>query len=221
MQLDGPKRKPLAGETRAAVVLLHGYGADGHDLIGLADTWAEALPYALFVAPHAPQELPFVGFGGRQWFPLTSRDPAEYAAGAAAAAPALHAFLDCLQQAHELASASVVLVGFSQGCMMALQVGLRRPAPLAGIIGYSGMIAAPASLPAELTSPAPVLLVHGTHDEVIPVQALDFTRGVLVSAGLDVTAHARPGLGHGIDDDGLQLGADFLRRHLPPAARGV
>ncbi len=105
--------------------------------------------------------------------------------------------------------------------MMALQVGLRRPAPLAGIIGYSGMIAAPAALPAELTSPAPVLLVHGTHDEVIPVQALDFTRGVLVSAGLDVTAQARPGLGHGIDDDGLHLGADFLRRHLPPAVSGV
>ena len=221
MQLDGPKRRPLSGETRSAVVLLHGYGADGSDLIGLADAWAGALPNALFVAPNAPQELPFAGFGGRQWFPLTSRDPEEYAAGAAAAAPALHEFLDRLQQDHGLAAGNIAMVGFSQGCMMALQVGLRRLAPLAGIIGYSGIIAAPATLSAELSSPAPVLLVHGAEDDVIPVQALRFTQSVLATAGLDVTSHVSPGLGHGIGDDGLRLGRAFLQHHLPTAAASV
>mgnify|MGYP001422084822 CR=1 FL=1 len=213
--LDGPRLAPATGgRARQLVVLLHGYGASGDDLIGLGSQWARRLPDAAFVAPHAPERLEQSAFGGFQWFGLVSLSPAEMAAGVERAAPALDAFLDSELARHGLTGGRLALVGFSQGTMMALQVGLRRQPGPAAIIGYSGVIAAPERLASECRARPPVLLVHGEDDPVIPATALHMTRVSLAAAAIPVEWHIRPGLGHGIDADGLALGERFLRQTL-------
>ncbi len=206
--VDGPRLMP-AGAPRALVVLLHGYGANGEDLIELGRYWQPRLPGVAFAAPHAPEALPMMA-EGRQWFDLTFRDPGEYWRGVTAAAPVLEAFLETELARLQLSGDQLALVGFSQGTMMALHVGLRRAAPPAAIIGYSGMIAGPERLEAEITARPPVLLIHGTDDDVIPVEALHVTRESLAAAGVPVSWHARERLGHSIDMEGLELGAKFL-----------
>ena len=212
--LDGPRLAPLSdGPATSLVVFLHGYGADGNDLIDIGRMWAPALPDTAFVSPHAPDpcaEAPV----GRQWFPLARADPQLLRAGVLSAAPALDAFLDAELAARGLGDERVALVGFSQGAMMALHVGPRRAGRIAGIVGYSGLLAGPEYLPAELRHKPPVLLVHGEADPVIPVLALHAAAGALGEADFPVEWHVRPGLQHGIDQEGLMLGADFLRRVL-------
>ena len=212
--LDGPRRPPRSGPAQSLVVLLHGYGADGNDLIGLADAWAEQLPATAFVAPDAPEQIGGGGFGGRQWFALTLRDPREYLRGVRSAGPALDAFIDAEMARCGLAPRQVALVGFSQGTMMALHVGMRRQTALAGIVGYSGVIAGAETLPAEIAARPPVLLVHGADDELIPVGAIHLTREALAGAGVGVEWHVCERLGHGIDEDGLRLAGSFLGEQL-------
>ncbi len=213
-RIDGPRLTPASGgPAKSLVVFLHGYGADGNDLIDIGHMWAPALPDTAFVSPHAPEpcgEAPV----GRQWFPLASADPHLLRQGVLSAAPALDAFLDGELAAHGLAEDRLALVGFSQGTMMALHVGPRRAGCLAGVVGYSGLLAGPEFLAAELRHKPPVLLVHGDADPVIPVVALTVASRVLGDAGFAVEAHVRPGLQHGIDQEGLGLGAAFLRRVL-------
>src|SRR5690606_18242377 len=160
-------------------------------------------------SPHAPEPCAMAPMG-RQWFPLTLRDPSERWRGVQQAGPMLDAFLDAELKRHGLADDRMALVGFSQGTMMALHVGLRRARPLAGIVGYSGAIAGGEHLGAQIRSRPPVLLVHGDADEVIPVQALDMTREALAACEVPVEWHISHGIGHGIDNDGLLLGAQFL-----------
>jgi phospholipase/carboxylesterase len=191
------------------VVFLHGYGADGSDLIALADLFARALPHTQFVAPDAPGAT---SMGGREWFPLTLRDPSEYLRGVTDAAPTLHAFLDAELARYGLDESRLALVGFSQGTMMALQVGFRRARPLAAVVGFSGLCAETA--PEDLV-PAPTLLVHGTADELLPAGLTVQAAHSLGAAGVPVEWHLRPGLGHGIDEEGLALAGDHLARHLP------
>ena len=214
MVLDGPRIAPLSGgPATSLVVFLHGYGADGNDLIDIGRAWAPVLPGTAFVSPHAPEpcgEAPF----GRQWFPLASADPHLLRERVRAAAPALDAFLDAELFAHGLSDDRLALVGFSQGTMMALHVGPRRPGRIAGIVGYSGLLAGPEDLPAEMRHRPPVLLVHGAADPVIPAIALQAAAAALGDAGLAVEWHLRPGLQHGIDQQGLALGAGFLQRVL-------
>ena len=207
--LNGPRLEAAAGAADALVVLLHGYGANGEDLIALGHEWRGALPRAAFAAPNAPEALPMADMGGLQWFPLTMRDPSEYWRGANAAGPLLAAFLEAELQRRRLPPGRLALVGFSQGTMMALQVGLRLSPPPAAIVGYSGMLAGPEHLAPASSQPA-VLLVHGEQDDVIPVEALDLAREALASHGYVVEWHRRPGLGHGIDATGLRLGGRFL-----------
>lgn len=212
--LDGPRIAPLSdGPATSLVVFLHGYGADGNDLIDIGRMWAPALPDTAFVSPHAPDpcaEAPV----GRQWFPLARADPHLLRAGVLSAAPALDAFLDAELAARGLGDERLALVGFSQGAMMALHVGPRRAGRIAGIVGYSGLLAGPEYLQAELRHKPPVLLVHGEADPVIPMLALHAAAGALGDADFPVEWHGRPGLQHGIDQEGLMLGADFLRRIL-------
>ncbi|WP_018183347.1 alpha/beta hydrolase [Kaistia granuli] len=209
--LDGPRLAPLSGaKPKKLVVLLHGVGADGRDLIDIGAHWAPLFPDTYFVAPDAPD--PCDWGAGHQWFRLSVRDAHEYWQGASAAAPKLDEFLDAELERHGLTDADLALVGFSQGTMMALQVGPRRPREMAGIIAYSGRIAGPQRLAAEVKSRPPVLLVHGALDEVIPVAALQETEKALRDAGFAVAAIERPGLGHGIDEAGLAAGAAFLNR---------
>ena len=212
--IDGPRLSPAAGgPATSLVVFLHGYGADGNDLIGLAREWSAALPQTAFVSPHAPDpcaEAPV----GRQWFPLTMRDPQEFARGVASARPALDEFLDAELARHGLDESACALVGFSQGTMMALHVGPQRANRLAGILGYSGLLADPAALETGARKP-PVFLVHGDRDELIPVQAVFAAAHGLAEAEIPVEWHVSPGVPHGIGPDGMELGLAFLKRVLP------
>jgi phospholipase/carboxylesterase len=193
------------------VILLHGYGADGNDLIGLGGEWARFLPDAAFVSPNAPETLPGQYFGGRQWFSLETRSEKEWEEGVRRAQPALQAFILDEAKKAGLPLGSVALVGFSQGTMMALQTGLRLPEAPAAIVGFSGHLAGAERLPSEIKVKPPVLLIHGSADDVIPYQAIHHARNALAAAGVAVQWQVRPGLGHGIDPEGLQAAGLFLR----------
>ncbi len=218
-QLDGPRLAPASGVTGSLVIFLHGYGADGNDLIEIGRRWAPVLPDTAFVSPHAPDpcgEAPV----GRQWFPLAAIDPVGVRKGAVAAAPSLDHFIDSELQRHSLSEAALVLVGFSQGTMMALHVGPRRPQAVAGIVGYSGLVPDPEYIAAEVRNRPPILLVHGDNDPLIPSIALHTSAKVLGEAGFNVEWHMRPGLEHGIDEEGLRLGGEFTARVLNQNGRG-
>ncbi len=212
--LDGPFALPASGGApKSLVILLHGYGSNGADLISLAPYWRAALPDTLFIAPNAPQPCPGAP-GGYQWWPLTSLAPEARAAGVRQPAPVLNAFIDGQLERYGLTEANLALVGFSQGAMMALHVGPRRAQALAGIVGYSGMLADPAAVAAEVRTKPPVLLVHGDADAVVPIIALQEAKRVLGSLGFGVATHISAGLGHGIDEEGLRLGEQFLSEVL-------
>jgi phospholipase/carboxylesterase len=215
-QLDGPRLGPAAGGApRQLVVFLHGYGADGNDLIGLGRGWARELPHAAFVSPNAPEPCGMAPMG-RQWFDLSLGDMTIIAEGVKRAAPALESFLDAELARHNLPGNALSLVGFSQGTMMALAVGLaRKPAP-AAIVGYSGALTTVEALPEPGAGPA-ILLVHGDMDEVIPVDAMHMAREILAQAGLPVEWHVAQGIGHGIDGEGLRLGGAFLKQAFAAA----
>jgi len=208
MTLDGPRVAAAREPARHLVVLCHGYGSDGNDLIGLAPHWRNTLPDAAFVAPHAPEPCALAG-AGYQWFPLSRIDPLEALRGTEAAAPKLDAFIDAELARLDLSGDRLALVGFSQGTMMSLYVGLRRnPAP-AAIVGFSGLLVGAETMPRS-NSPPPVLLVHGDADQVVPPQALFASANALAGAGVPVQWHMSKGLGHGIDPFGLALAGQFL-----------
>ncbi|MGF1463225.1 MAG: alpha/beta hydrolase [Maricaulaceae bacterium] len=211
--LDGPRFNPRSGAPQSLVVLLHGYGSNGDDLISLAPAFAERLPHTVFVSPHAPDPVPGAP-GGRQWFPLARLSPDELAVGVVRAGPILQRFLDQELTRYRLPPHRLALVGFSQGTMMALHAGLRRPDRIGGILGYSGALAAPETLKAELASKPPVQLIHGDADTVVPAQALFTAAHALSEAGHGAMWSLRPGLPHGIDPEGVALGGWFLSRAL-------
>jgi phospholipase/carboxylesterase len=218
-QLTGPSRPPLSGgKPRRLVILLHGLGADGNDLIGLQQRWGRVVPDAEFISPNAPFPCDMAPYG-YQWFSVQDRTPAALLAGLRAAVPSLDAFIDEELQKRGLTEADTALVGFSQGTMMSLHVGLRRAKPLAGILGYSGRLIAPELLASELRSRPPVLLVHGTHDPLVPFESLADAEAALKAAGVPVETLACPGIEHAIDPEGLQRGGAFLKQVLsaPPA----
>ena len=193
------------------VILLHGYGSNGADLIGLAPYWRDVLRETVFLSPNAPEPCPGAP-GGYQWWALSSFDRNARAAGARRAAPVLDAFIDAELARHGLSEDRLALVGFSQGTMMALHVGPRRERRLAGIVGYSGMLADGAELAAEARAKPPILLVHGDADPMIPVAAFHQARDALARLGFEVEGHVSPGLGHSIDEAGLRLGGRFLAK---------
>jgi len=218
-ELNGPRLEPRAGgPVGQLVVFLHGYGADGNDLIEIGRAWQPLMPTAAFVSPHAPDPCAMAG-AGRQWFGLTFRDPDERWRGVNKAAPILERFLDAELERRNLPPTALALVGFSQGTMMALHVGLRRAAAPAAIVGYSGMLVLPADavtdpLTGEIRSRPPVLLVHGDRDDLIPAQALFQAAQGLSALGVPTEWHLSAGIGHGIDGEGLRHGGEFLARRL-------
>ena len=206
--LSGPRLPPASGEASHLVVLCHGYGADGNDLIALAPHWQRLMPGAAFVAPNGPERC--AGGPGYQWFPIHRLDPHELAHGVASAAPILNGFLESELARYGLPAERLALVGFSQGTMLSLAVGLTRGTKPIAIIGYSGTLAGGAA-PHDLgTDCPPILLVHGDADPMIPADALFMSAGVLGAAGAAVQWHLSAGLGHGIDEAGLALGGNFL-----------
>jgi phospholipase/carboxylesterase len=215
-ELDGPRLEPRSGTARQLVVFLHGYGADGNDLIEIGRAWQGLLPDAAFVSPHAPRPCGQAPVG-REWFPLTFRDPDERWTGVNQAAPILDSFLDAELKRRNLPPSALALVGFSQGTMMALHVALRRVVAPAAIVGYSGMFVMPEDVEAdafaaEVRSRPSVLLIHGDADQLIPVQALFHAAQGLAALGIPAEWHISQGIGHGIDQDGLRQGGEFLAR---------
>ena len=215
--LTAGRKEPQSGDTRSAVVFLHGYGANGADLLGLADPLAHHLPDTLFIAPDAPENCAGSPFG-YQWFPIPWIDGSseeESSRGMQQAVEDLNAFLDALMVDEDLLPEQVCLFGFSQGTMMSLHVAPRREDPVAGIVAFSGRLLEPELLADEVQSRMPILLVHGDQDDVVPVQSLPQAAEALQNAGFsDVYAHLMKGTAHGIAPDGLSVALAFIRDQL-------
>jgi phospholipase/carboxylesterase len=206
--LDGPRVPALSGQTQSLVILVHGYGSNGEDLIGLVPHWREVLPNTAFVSPNAPQPCPGAP-GGYQWWGFGAGS--DRTAGVTSAAPILDAFIDAELARHGLSDDRLALVGFSQGTMMSLYVGPQRERQIAGIVGLSGALIDTGEAPK--THP-PILLVHGDEDPMVPIEAFYRAREALERQGFEVTSHVSPGLGHGVDLAGVTLARRFLERVL-------
>lgn len=222
--LDGPRLNPLSEQpAKQLIVMLHGYGADGHDLIDLGKIWQTKLVNAAFVSPHAPDPCELSPFG-RQWFSLQQYDPEllrrdpmrlaeafeKLVIGTRQAQSILETYIQRELNSLSLGWKDVALVGFSQGTMVSLFTGCRQMAGPAGVLGYSGALVGASILQQEITSRPPITLLHGEEDDILPYPSMGLATSGLESAGIDVTSHTRPGLGHSIDMDGIQIGGDFL-----------
>lgn len=203
---------PKAAPT-SLVILLHGVGANGEDLLGLAETWQKDFPATAFISPDAPEAYDMAPFG-RQWFSLQDWSQEKIAGGIKKTAPILTAYIDGLLKEFSLPASKTVLLGFSQGTMMSLYAGLRYPQKLAGILGYSGALFGGETLKDEMTAHPPICLIHGTEDNVVPVEASTMAASVLQAAGCATELHLCRNLGHSIDDSRLRLGHAFLQRTL-------
>lgn len=218
-KLQSARRAAASGTTKSVVVFLHGYGADGADLLGLADPLAPHMPDTVFVAPNAAERC--VGNPmGYQWFAIpwldgSSEDTAMQ--GLARAGEDLNGFLDDLLEEEGVTASQIVLFGFSQGTMMSLQIAPRRSEPVAAVVGFSGRLMNPEALRAEAKVKPPVLLIHGDQDDVVPPQSMNEAGEALTVAGFDVYAHIMKGTAHGIAPDGLSIALAFMREKLAPA----
>lgn len=210
LPLTGPSFPPASGgPPKQVVIFLHGLGADGDDLIGLAPYFSELLPDAEFLSPHAPYPCDMAPYG-RQWFSLRDFGHEAMLSGLEAVRPLFDAYLDAVKETRDLTDSDILLVGFSQGTMLSLHCALRRSKPVAGVLGFSGMLVAPDRLIGEITARPPVLLIHGEQDAVVPFGAMDLARRALDALGVPVAGLARPGLDHSIDDEGLAAGIRFV-----------
>ncbi len=213
-QLSGPMMEPASGGAPKQIILfLHGVGADGQDLIGLAPFFAEQFPDALFISPNAPFPCDMAPFG-YQWFSLLDRDPEVLLAGVRQAEPIVNGFIDSLLERYQLPISKLAIVGFSQGTMTSLYTLLRRAEPVAALVGFSGAMIGTDRLAGEVTCKPPVCLIHGDRDMVVPFAAMEIASEALGDAGVEHETHARPGLGHGIDPEGIDIARGFLGKYL-------
>lgn len=209
-ELQGPSFAPASGGApKQLVIFCHGVGSDGQDLIGLAPYFAKVLPDAQFISPNAPSAFDMAPMG-YQWFSLANPTPASRLEGTLAAAPILDAFIDQQMEKHGLAAKDVALVGFSQGAMMSLHVGVRRVQQLAGLIAYSGALIGPELLADEVKSQPPVLMMHGSIDDIVPPEALYEAVAALQGVGIKIKGEMLPNLGHGLNDQSIMAGMSFL-----------
>ncbi len=214
--LDSQRREAASGKATSMVVFLHGYGANGADLLGLADPLAAHMPNTVFVAPDAPENCAGSPMGF-QWFPIPWIDGSseeESAKGMDMAIADLKSYLEALHEEEGVTARNTILFGFSQGTMMALHIGPRLEDKLAGIVGFSGRLLSPETLSDEAIHKPPVLLVHGDQDDVVPFGSLSEAGDALTLAGFEVYAHIMKGTGHGIAPDGLSVAAAFMRDKL-------
>lgn len=210
-ELNGPCVEPEGENPEKLVILCHGYGSNGDDLIGLVPHLQRALPNAVYVSPNAP-DLCFGAPNGYQWFPLSTLSREERLAGTLMAAPTLDHFINQQLEKYALENKDLVLIGFSQGTMMTLHVGLRRSSDIAGIVGFSGAMTLPEGWKDDITSKPPVVLIHGDRDNVVPVQLMHEAFIALKEIDLDVDNHVSPGIMHSIGQDGLQKAMEFLAK---------
>ena len=214
--LSGVRRGPTPGEARQVVVFLHGYGADGNDLLGLADTLLPHMPDTVFVAPNAPEQSRVNPFGF-QWMPVPWMDgssPEAAAASLVSSVVRLNAYLDQVLDDEGLGADRMILFGFSQGTTMALHVAPRRAEQVAGVVGFSGLLLEPDRLADEAVAKPPVVLLHGDQDQMVPPESLGIAADALQSAGFEVFTHIMTGTAHGIAADGLSVALAFMRERL-------
>ena len=210
-QLTGPSFGPAdGGAPQNLVILLHGYGANGDDLIGLAPPLSQVLPNTEFLSPNAPYPCEGNPFGGLQWFEVWQAEGVDRLAEVRNGAAIVNAFIDEELAKRNLTDDKLILCGFSQGTMLSLHVALRRAVPCAGVLGYSGRLESPEILADEITVRPPVMLIHGEDDPMLSIDLMDTAATVMTESGVAVECHRRPGLGHGIDAEGMQLGAGFM-----------
>ena len=215
--LNFGRKAARSGHARSMVVFVHGYGADGADLLGLADPLAPHLPDTVFLAPDAPEPCAGNPFG-YQWFPIPWLDGSTEAAAAQGlqdAARDLNAFLDARLAEEGLPPEALALVGFSQGSMISLHIAPRRDRAIAGVVAFSGRLLVPERLAAEARVKPPVLLAHGDADPMVPFEDMGRAGEALVAAGFDTYGHVMKGTGHGIAPDGLAAALAFLKDRLP------
>jgi len=211
--IDGPRIPPKSGTAKKLVILFHGYGSNGQDLAGLAQAWAPNFPDVAWASPNAPEQVP--GYPqGYQWFPISRLDPELMEQGVRSAHASAEQFVKSELQRWGLSDGDVLLVGFSQGTMMALHTALRRPTAPAGVLGYSGALAGPERLKEEMTAKPPILLIHGDQDDVLPVGMTLMAAQGLCAAGHGAEFHISQGIPHSIGPDGLELGQRFIANAL-------
>jgi phospholipase/carboxylesterase len=214
--LETGRKGPARGAAKRVVVLLHGYGADGNDLLGLADPLMPHMPDTAFVAPNAPERCVNNPMG-YQWFPIPWLDGSseeDATNGMMASADDLNAFLDQVLEDEGISPLDMVLLGFSQGTMISLHVAPRRAEPVAGIVGFSGRLLGPELLADEAVVKPPVMLIHGDADDVVPPSSLPEAANALTGAGFETYAHVSEGMAHGIAPDGLSIALSFMRDKL-------
>lgn len=211
--LSGPEHAPASGKVEQLVIFLHGLGADGNDLISLAPLMAGALPDTQFCSPNAPFECDLAPYG-RQWFSFRETSTEQLFLGVEAAAPHLNNYIDAKLKQYSLPIGKLAVVGFSQGTMTALHTLLRRPDPCAAVVGFSGAVVASHKLTADIRSKPPVCLIHGDADNVVPFAQMADAEAALHTCGVEVEAHTRSGLAHGIDPEGLETATAFIQKYL-------
>ncbi len=211
--LNGPEIPPRSSKPKQLIILLHGLGSDGNDLIGLAPELAPHFPEAHFVSPNAPFPCDMAPFG-YQWFSLQDRSPKAVLKGVQTAAPIFNHFIDVKLKETGVPESALALIGFSQGTMMALYTALRRKNRCGAIIGYSGAMIGAELLKNECKSTPPVCLIHGDSDDIVPFAAMNVAETALKACDVPVETHRRPGLGHSIDQEGLVLGIRFLKQRF-------
>ncbi len=214
-KLSGPSFGPAeGGNPQSLVLLLHGYGANGDDLIGLAPPFSQVLPNTEFLSPNAPYPCESNPFGGLQWFEVWQAEGVNRLAEVRRGADIVNSYIDQELEKRGLTDDQLIMCGFSQGTMLSLHVALRREAPCAGILGYSGRLESPEVLGDEIIARPPVMLIHGEDDAMLSVDLMDTAANYMRDCGVSVETHRRPGLGHGIDPDGIRLGAGFMSVQL-------
>lgn len=213
-ELSGPEAEPASGgPAKQLIVFVHGYGADGNDLFSLSQYFARVAPDAAFISPNAPYRCAGAPFG-YQWYDVWMQDPAERLAAIRGTAEVFDNFITRQLDRRGLTEENLVLIGFSQGTMMSLFAAPRRDKAIAGIVGYSGRMEAPDRLGDEIRSKPPVVMVHGDSDELLAVSDMETAAAALKGCGVEIETHVRPGLGHGIDEEGIRIGLEFVKRVL-------
>jgi phospholipase/carboxylesterase len=210
-QLNGPRVEPTGTKVEKLIILCHGFGSNGEDLMGLVPHLQQVMPNAAYVSPNAPEPC-FGAPNGYQWFALSTLSREERLVGTIKAAPILDHFIDQELERYGLTNKDLVLIGFSQGTMMSLHLGLRRSSDIAGIIGFSGAMTMPDDWQSEITSRPPVVLIHGDMDNIVPVQMMSEAYDALKSIDINVDSHISPGITHSIGPDGLHKALEFLAK---------
>ena len=213
-ELSGPEAAPASGgPAKQLIIFVHGYGANGEDLISLSRYYAQVAPDAVFISPDAPYRCDGAPMGF-QWYDVWMKNPAERLAAIRSTGEIFDNFVTGQLARHGLSEDKLVLIGFSQGTMMSLFTAPRRENAIAGIVGYSGRMESADTLKAEIRSKPPVVMVHGDSDELLAVSEMETAAATLRDCGVEIDTHIRPGLGHGIDEEGIRVGLAFVQKVL-------